>query len=356
MTKIAIDCTHFVKGKVGGFELYLMNLLDGIFELNETAVTLYVRSDQADYFSKYSKKFTLEFISIKNVYKRILWQNIIFPFYSLRHSVILFPANFRPLVLFCKSVTVIHDLQYIYYPGYWSYWKTFYRKVFIPFSIKHSNKVVTISNIVKQEIMVNFFRSDIKVIYNPIVLKSFLSRIEDIKYKIPSEPFFLIPSSLLPHKNIVNLLTAIDELQYYKDVPKFVFVGSYEKKAFYQKHITPHIIVYGYVDIEHLNLLYRYCKAVILPSVYEGFGMPYVEALVAKKPVVASDIPIAREILKNEAIYIQKPFNSAKIKTALKKILSKDFRYTEPAGCNDLLAQTKPSNVAYKYISLLNEL
>ena len=116
MTKIAIDCTHFVKGKVGGFELYLMNLLDGIFELNETAVTLYVRSDQADYFSKYSKKFTLEFISIKNVYKRILWQNIIFPFYSLRHSVILFPANFRPLVLFCKSVTVIHDIQYIYYP------------------------------------------------------------------------------------------------------------------------------------------------------------------------------------------------------------------------------------------------
>ena len=72
MTKIAIDCTHFVKGKVGGFEVYLMNLLDGIMELDESAVTLYVRRDQGGYFSKYSKQFTLELISIKNVYMRIL--------------------------------------------------------------------------------------------------------------------------------------------------------------------------------------------------------------------------------------------------------------------------------------------
>lgn len=355
MTKIAFDCTHFVKGRSGGFESYLINLLDGLMELGELNITLYILKSQKDSFSKYSKYFTLKSVSVASLYQRILWQNFVLPVLSFGHKVILFPANFRPLILFCKSVTVIHDLQYIHYPSYWGYLKLLYRKFFIPYSIKYSNQVVCISNTVKSEIQKYFHRNDINVIYNAIKPKTFSSPEWRVINSFVPEKFFLVPSTLHPHKNILNLVMAIDELCLANDSPYYIFIGAYTYTDFPQNYKSDKIIVYGYVDVEFLDSLYANCMGVILPSVYEGFGMPYAEALFAQKAIVASDIAIAREILNDGAVYIQSPFDSVQIKIALKRLMDKSIPIRIHSDISALKAQTNPIFVANKYINILGK-
>ncbi len=259
------------------------------------------------------------------------------------------------MILFCKSVTVIHDLQYIHYPSYWSYIKLLYRKFFIPHSIKYSNQVVCISNTVKSEIQKNFHRKEINVIYNPIKPKILSSAEWRVLNSFAPEKYFLVPSTLHPHKNIPNLVKAIDELCLANDSPYFIFIGAYSNVDFPRNFKSDKIIVYGYVEVEFLNSLYANCMGVILPSVYEGFGMPYVEALFAQKVIVASDIAIAREILNDGAVYIQSPFDSIQIQLALKRLMDKTTPIPIHSDISALKAQTNPSFVASKYINVLGK-
>lgn len=354
MLKIAIDCTNFTKGRVGGFESFLFNLLDGFLLINEPEITLYVLSKQVQNFAKYSRSGMLVIpVHISGAYTRIAWQNIVLPIYSIKHSVILFPANFRSILLFSKSITVIHDLQYIYYPKYWSFMKRCYRRLFISHSIRRSDKVIAISNTVKKEIIDTFFRDDVEVIYNPIVMKQSLGKLDNIQFNFSRGPFFLIPSALDPHKNIQNLLLAIDQLQAQVGSPQFIFVGPYKASDFCFEYQSTKIYVMGYIDVALLNYLYSKCIAVILPSVYEGFGMPYVEALVARKIVIASDIPIARELLGEDAIYISPPFEKKQILSALDLFMHEQRHHTESSHTKALIQNTSPSVVAQKYITLL---
>ena len=352
--KIAVDCTHFIKGRVGGFESYLLNLLDGLLDINELDITLYILSDQIENFKKYSNYSALLIpVNLYNPYVRIAWQNFVLPIYSIKHSVILFPANFRSILLFCKSVTVIHDLQYIHHPKYWSFTKQLYRKLFIPYSILNSSKVIAISNTVKKDINDAFSRGDVDVIYNPITMKQSLRKIDSTEFNFAKGAFFLIPSSLDPHKNIQNLLLAIDELDAQVDSPRFIFVGPYKASDFCLEYQNSKIEIMGYIDVALLNYLYSKCIAVILPSVYEGFGMPYVEALVARKVVIASDIPIARELLGEDAIYIPPPYEKNQILSTLDLFMYEQRHHIDSSHTKALIQNTNPSVVAQKYIALL---
>jgi glycosyltransferase involved in cell wall biosynthesis len=176
-----------------------------------------------------------------------------------------------------------------------------------------------------------------------------------VRKSITPENFFLVPSALAPHKNIPNLVKAIDELRIANDSPYFIFIGAYSDTEFQRNYKSDRIIVYGYVDVEFLNFLYANCMGVILPSVYEGFGMPYAEALFAQKVVVASDIAIAREILNDNAVYIKSPFDSVQIQIALKRLMDKTTPIRKPSDFSTLKAQTTPSFVANKYINVLKK-
>jgi glycosyltransferase involved in cell wall biosynthesis len=354
--KVAIDCTHFIKGSVGGFESYLLNLLDGLLEINQLKITLYILSNQKESFIKYTHHgAVLITVPINNPYLRIAWQNIVLPLYSIRHSVILFPANFRPLFLLSKSITVIHDLQYISYPQYWTFAKRLFRTLFIPYSILRSDKIIVTSNTVKNEIKSAFSREDIDVIYIPIVVRQPLAEYDRSKASLLEGHFFLIPSAIHPHKNIQNLLLAIEQLSIQFNHIRFVFVGPYNALDFNLEYKSGQIDVLGYVDIDLLSHLYAKCIAVILPSIYEGFGMPYVEATYAHKTVIASDIPIARELLGDDAVYIDLPFEKMQILAALEFFIQGHPSPKGEGNCKFLIENTTPRVVARKYISLLNE-
>jgi len=360
MYSIAIDCSTYVRGQVGGFEAYLTNLLDGITSAmgKDVKIDLFVREDQTDHFEKYSGKFSIHIIKIDTVLKRIAWQNLIFPVRTADYDVVLYPANFRPIYTRSKAVTVIHDIQYKYFPSYWSKMRLLYREIFIPYSIKHSDHVITISDTVAEELhnCFNANREKISVIYNPIQLninENLSDEHPEIK-RLPKQ-FFLIPSSLAKHKNIQNLLVAIDSLgRGYKDMPSFIFIGAFSVDEFSYSYSSDKNIVLGYVDYSLRNWLFNNCLAVILPSVYEGFGMPYAEALLIRKPVIASDIPISREILGDNAIYINQPYASNEIEESIRNFIEGGNNYyIDPDRVEELKSRIVPRNVGLQYLNVL---
>ncbi len=351
---IAIDCTHLVKGRCGGFESYLLGLLDGLSQIQHPQISIFIMASQKKSFLYYESSFKIHEVNISNSFTRIFWQNFIFPFLSFKYSKLLFPANFRPLIIFRPSVTVIHDLQYRYHPNNWGSLKLLYRKLFIPFSILASTKIVAISNSVKQEIidLLPMAGNKVEVIYNPIrLISNNIDKNEVILDGI--EDYFLVPSSLAPHKNIYDLVEAIKMLGDEENSPKFIFTGHFSTQDFIDKYTpTSKIIVMGYVEQSLLSTLYKKCRAIVLPSFYEGFGMPYLEALKFNKPVIVSDIPIARELLGDAPSYISKPYTRQEIFSALLKYLEskQEVKSILPIS-NEVLARVNPQYVASKYLA-----
>ncbi len=363
---IAIDCTVYRKGKVGGFESYLHNLLDGFAiiayqnSLNEK-IHLFIREDEINNFEQYSSVFECIPVKIASVFKRITWQNFVLPFYSNRYRVILFPGNVRPLILKTKAITVIHDIQYLHFPQYWPKMHLIYRKIMIPYSLKHSEHIITISNAVASELKQSFKYFDstkLSVIYNPITLNQTLEQKPGNEYGIIEGGFLLIPSSLAKHKNLPNLVEAIKHLNSIGlDNIRYVFIGAFSADKFIGSTLPFNVTVLGYVSYEMRNWLFNNCMGVLLPSIYEGFGMPYAEALFAGKPVIASDIPISREILEDNAYYIPYPYSASEISSSIMTFMQNKNNWIHNRQKSQKLKKDlEPKNVAKKYFDLLTSL
>ncbi len=355
MIRVAFECTNFRRGEVGGYEGFLLNLLDGLYETHpeDMEITLFVLSDQRQYFKEYVSRFKIRDVSARGTIIRILWQNLVLPFYSLFFDVVVSTANVRPWILFSKSITVIHDLQYRFFPEYWPRGMLLYRKLLVPISIRRSDRVATISDTVREEIRREFGRQDIDVCYQAIAINP-PPDCEPLA-GIP-EPFFLVPSILFPHKNIKNLAIACSQFDRKESLPFFIFIGAYAAEDFPHEIPADRGRVLGYVDRGLRDHLLARCAAMILPSLYDGFGMPYAEALLAGKPVIACDIPIAREVLGDDATFIQSPFGSVEITAAIERFLQHGQKPLSREVVERLEERTQPQKVADRYLKLIREL
>jgi len=355
LIRVAFECTNFRKGEVGGYEGFLLNLLDGLYETHpeDMEITLFVLSDQRSNFKKYGSRFRIRVVSVRGTIRRILWQNLVLPFYSRDFDVVVFTANVRPWILFTKSITVIHDFQYRFFPEFWPRGMLLYRKLLVPISVRRSDRVATISDTVREEIRREFGRQDIDVCHQAIAIDP-RPDYEPL-VEIP-EPFFLVPSILFPHKNIENPAAACSQLDREKSPPLFIFIGAYAAEDFPHEIPADRGLVLGYVDRGMRDHLLARCTAMILPSLYEGFGMPYAEALLAGKPVIACDIPIAREVLGDDAIFIQPPFGSAEITAAIERFLQHGQQPPSREVVERLKERTRPRKVAERYLKLIRDL
>jgi len=125
------------------------------------------------------------------------------------------------------------------------------------------------------------------------------------------DPFILYVGSLDPRKNVDTLVSAVADAE--PALPaRLVVVGPTERgevARLLASRGDGRIEHRGFVSPEELADLYASCSAVALPSLYEGFGLPVLEAFVAGAPVVVSDIPTAREVAADAALYVRRPLD-----------------------------------------------
>ncbi len=340
--KIAIDLTWVRVGKVGGTESYVRNLLTGMGELgreNFTALLL-LAADNFSSFKKYGRYKCFRLVRCNTAsasqVQRILWQNMHLP-RTLRllgirkcfepvYSVPFLPA---PGIRF---YTVIHDLQALHYPEYCGKIREIWMRMSWKNAVKKSERLISISRFVMDDINSTYSMAARKnrVIYNPVAVSHGCGNDEAVmeKYGLHNNSYYYTVSSLLPHKNLITLIKMLGILKK-KDSDLFypLAVSGIEyhaegeigdlrqqvkdeiSNAIGEEGLSGYIIFTGFVSNSERDALYRNCRAFLFPSVFEGFGMPPVEAIGYGKPVLAACEASVPEITGGLADYVSNPFD-----------------------------------------------
>lgn len=249
---------------------------------------------------KTTNKFTWNFWTLPNY----LRQNPV----DVYHTQYILPF-FVPKKV--KLVTHIHDISFNFYPQFIRWTDLLFLKTLIPWSIRKASKVIAVSGSAKEEI-VKYYKvpeEKVEVIHNAIG-ENFLNNysVEDpekvrVKYALP-EKFLLYVGTLQPRKNIPFLIKGFARLKEKMPQHKLVLAGpkgahNYDKeidKMIEESNLQNEVVFPGYIDAEDLPGLYRSADIFVFPSLYEGFGIPILEALAMETPVAASDIPVFREV------------------------------------------------------------
>lgn len=233
--------------------------------------------------------------------KGIFWEQFELPIFLFKNKaqILINFCNTAP-IFFSKNIIVIHDMA-IHYEKEWYNWKfSAYYKFLFYVNTRRAKTIITDSFFSKKEIL-KFYpqtRSNkIEVIY----LASFISENDDL----PKKDFFLAINSINPRKNINTIIKAFEKLDPTKY--KLKIVGGQNKKVFGSnlEAVKPNIEYLGLVtDIELISLI-KQCKSLINSSLYEGFGLPPLEAMSLKTPCILSKIEVYEELYKNVAVFFE---------------------------------------------------
>jgi len=236
------------------------------------------------------------------------------------------------------SATVIHDLTYIYFPEVVESKNLDHLRRVVPRSIKNADFIITVSESVKEELVKEFGLNPENCIVTPIPPdNSFFSKVppQDLlrvreKYGIdPSKKYIYFIGNLEPRKNLKTLVEAYRLLSLeLKDQYSLILAGGKGWKTELTQEAIEAAVNDG-LDIKHLGFieqidspaLYQGASVFVMPSLYEGFGMPVLESMAGGTPVVASDIPVLKEVGGTAAMYAD-PSSPAAFAEEITKVLS----------------------------------
>ncbi len=270
-----------------------------------------------------------------------LAEQIKFPFLLNKYKLDLvhFPHFNVPLLYRKKFIVTVHDLILFHYPtvrnttlNKFIYWfKLLVYHMVIRSTVRRSNLIIAISKFTKND-LINTLQTPsqkIKVIYEgaefnlskecntPEKQKSaFLKKYGIIK------PYLLYVGNAYPHKNLERLVLVFKQLVQNGFDKQLVLVGKndyfYQRlKKFIQNNKVKQVVITDYIDDVDLEKLYRKAEAFVFPSLYEGFGLPPLEALIYGLPVISSNKSSLPEILGNQVRY----FNPESEKEMMEAIL-----------------------------------
>lgn len=345
--RIGIDARLWGQGGLGRYIEQLVLHLEKIDTDNQYVV--FLKKENWDRFQPKSNSFVKVLADFKwyGLQEQVLFPNLI---RKQKLKLMHFP-HFN-VSIFCPVpfIVTIHDLILIKYPsirattlGPWMYWckKTGYHIV-IKTALRRAKKIITVSRFSKSEIVQTFKNINpekIVVTYEGLTsLKTSGKKITDsdktklFKYNI-KKPYILYVGSAYPHKNLEGLLLAFAALLEKGYDMQLVLVW---KDDYFYRRLKQHaiglkiwgmkdqmdrVIFTGYVSDDDLSYLYHFAKLYVFPSFYEGFGLPPLEAMAHRVPVVSSRIPCLEEIL-DDAVYYFDPSDPKNIELALEYILS----------------------------------
>jgi glycosyltransferase involved in cell wall biosynthesis len=255
-----------------------------------------------------------------------------------REAVDLFhaPHYVLPPLTPCKSVVTIHDCIHLRFPQYLpSRLGYVYARSSLWVATHRATRVLTVSETSKRDIL-RYFRvpeSKIDVIYNAIDERlGGAPSVEDVeqvreRYQL-NDPFVLYAGNIKPHKNLERLIEAFNTLRRGGlEHAKLLIIGDEVSKyatlrrAVHRHKLHKHVRFLGFVPDKTLASLYRLASVFVFPSLYEGFGLPPLEAMAAGTPVITSNVSSLPEVVGTAAILID-PYEPDEIAHAMRRVLT----------------------------------
>lgn len=310
MKKIVIDCRMI---SMSGIGRYISTLIPYIIDELRDNVVLLGRKKELKQYDAEIIPFDAPIYSIQEQlsYRRIIPRSKIF--WSPHFNIPILPINSE------KRITTVHDAYHLAYYDKLTLVQKIYAKVVINKALKISDKIITVSNFSKKELLQythSIYKDKIEVIYNGISDKK--SDEYNKNVSINPIPYILYVGNIKPHKNLENALEAyalfLKKHSEITNKPLFKIVGKRDgfingsqdrlKKILDNNPVLNKFVVFtGFVSDIELNKLYSEALAFIFPSKYEGFGLPLLEAMRANCPVLASNIPPVKEICGDSVLY-----------------------------------------------------
>ncbi|MBN2470250.1 MAG: glycosyltransferase family 4 protein [Anaerolineae bacterium] len=234
---------------------------------------------------------------------RILWEQAVQPWQTGGLDLLHGMGFVSPVIARCPAVVTIYDLSFIYYPDRLSAARRLYLQMLTGFSARRARRVIAISESTAQDVaqLLDVPRSRIDVAC-PGVSEMFrpqdAAAVANFQQRMQLPPHFLMHlGTLEPRKNLPVLLEAYALLpRAVRDDAPLVLVGGKGwgleevRSAVVRLGLEHAVRLEGYVPDEDLPLWYAAATALVVPSVYEGWGLPVVEAMACGTPVVISDV------------------------------------------------------------------
>ena len=229
-----------------------------------------------------------------------------------------------PLPFFLRKpkgnlIVTVHDIIPILYPQYHPLKRALYFKYFLKPLLKKADKIISVSEATKKDLVgkLNIEERKIKVIHLGVSEK--FKPTEDIsvlkKYGINKNYIFFL-GTIEPRKNVQRLIEAYNKLEC---EDKLVIAGG----KGWGEEVTSNnenIVFTSYVDEKDLPALYSHATLFVYPSLYEGFGLPVLEAMACGTPVITSNISSLQEVSGNAAVLCD-PMNVEDIKDKIRLVL-----------------------------------
>ena len=336
-----------------GLNAHLLSLSEtyrgaGVSRYIYNLVTTLPHIDQANHYTVFlnekrvpstSASLTMRLTKLPTIHPsvRIFWEQCIQPIALIREKVDLLHcmAFVSPLLLLRPVVLTIYDLGVLRYPEKHRASSHFYLKQFTPISVRRAKRIIAISASTKEDIIRSLGVSPSKVdVIHCGVEEMFLpindhQRLDDFRTRrgLP-EKMILFVGTLEPRKNLENLLRAYALLKKRRNLShKLVIIGAkgwhYQGIFAAQRELglKGDVIFTGYVPQGELPLWYNVAELFVYPSLYEGFGLPPLEAMSCGTPVITSNTSSLPEVVGEAGITVN-PMDVEGLAEAMNQVLS----------------------------------
>jgi glycosyltransferase involved in cell wall biosynthesis len=246
------------------------------------------------------------------------------------------PHYVLPVAVRSRSVVTIHDCIHLMFPQYLPNRAAYaYARGAMWSAARRSDRILTVSEASKRDIL-HFFNvppDKISVVYNAIDESIWEEPapedIERVRERFQlDQRFVLYAGTIKPHKNLVRLIEAFAELRKGEfEELKLLIIGDEISKlpalrrAVHSQKLHKHVRFLGFLPDETLAALYRLASVFVFPSLYEGFGLPPLEAMASGTPVVTSNISSLPEIAGDAAVLVD-PYDVGSIVEGMRRVLS----------------------------------
>ncbi len=335
--RIGIDATSVSSSEGTGMQSYSFNLTKNLLELDQkNEYIIYCRKEIPEAFRPFVGKAEFRICKLpKRKLCEQLWLPLVSPFDSL--DVLHCICSLPPVVSSRVSVLTVHGLSWRIFPEVFTTALRWYWILTAERTMKKASRLIAIShwtkNVVSKHVGIPKDRLD--VVHHGVNLDVFHPITDDRKikqlktrYSLPDH-FILFVGSLLPVKNIPTLIRAFNELIQRTEFKHYHLVIAGGRGWGYQPvydlvthlGLEDRIIFTGFFPAEDLPTLYSAAEVFVLPSLYEGFGIPIIESFACGTPVITSNASCLPEVAGDAALLFN-PQDTTDLVEAMTKVLS----------------------------------
>ena len=319
----------FLQSQPTGLGVYAKNLIPHLRPLSPTLLTT---TSLNDFNCHLIPNYLSQEKGTTGHFRRLLWTQFQLSklYRQLKGDLLFSPVPEAPIYTQCRYIVTVHDLIPLRFPRKFSA-LTVYCRYYLPFVLNQAQHIITNSQTTANDLVEIFGIAATKI--TPILLahdaEKFYPLSSKEKQPPPTAPYFLYIGRYDPHKNLSRLIQAFAAIRNRQDCQLWL-VGSPDERyrpilaqLAANLNITTAVKFIDYLPNEALITMINQAIAVVFPSLWEGFGLPVLEAMACGTPVITSNLSSLVEVTGQDAALLVDPYNSTEISTAMTTMLHK---------------------------------